>query len=263
MSFDDLIKAKHPHSWLRFERGEIGAAPARLPACHTGASDDASAALQQPRVAVLLDIMNTLVHDPFYQEFPSYFDMSFDDLIKAKHPHSWLRFERGEIGAEDFAAEFWAEQERNRTEPVDASALLAHVSSHYRLLDGAERVLARLRATEGVSVHALSNYPVWYRAIEDKLALSRYLHWSFVSCHTGVRKPDRAAYAGPAAHLGLQPCDCALVDDSQANCEAAEEFGMVAVHFSGWMDGPGGGAEAQLERVLAARGVTLAPHPGE
>ena len=242
-------------------------------------------------MAVLLDIMNTLVHDPFYQEFPSYFDMSFDDLIKAKHPHSWLRFERGEIGAEDFAAEFWAEQERNRTvranvcntrwkrrcrdaadsrpllpssqEPVDASALLAHVSSHYRLLDGAERVLARLRATEGVSVHALSNYPVWYRAIEDKLALSRYLHWSFVSCHTGVRKPDRAAYAGPAAHLGLQPCDCALVDDSQANCEAAEEFGMVAVHFSGWMDGPGGGAEAQLERVLAARGVTLAPHPGE
>ena len=66
-------------------------------------------------MAVLLDIMNTLVHDPFYQEFPSYFDMSFDDLIKAKHPHSWLRFERGEIGAEDFAAEFWAEQERNRT----------------------------------------------------------------------------------------------------------------------------------------------------
>lgn len=52
---------------------------------------------------------------------------------------------------------------------------------HYNYIDGMQPLLARLNAA-GFTLHAMSNYPVWYRLIEDKLQLSRYLHWTFLSC---------------------------------------------------------------------------------
>jgi hypothetical protein len=33
-----------------------------------------------------------------------------------------------------------------------------------------------------VDMHAITNYPVWYKLIEEKLQLSRYLDWTFMSC---------------------------------------------------------------------------------
>merc|ERR1719174_3475258 len=68
--------------------------------------------------------------------------------------------------------------------------------------------LRRLRAAPGLRLHALSNYPVWYRNIEAKLRLSEHLEWSFVSCETGTRKPDAAAFEGAAAALGVPPGAC-------------------------------------------------------
>ena len=118
------------------------------------------------------------------------------ELLSVKHPESWLRFERGEIDAAAFCEKFWAEEHAASQPPVSADGLLSHVRAHYRYLEGAERVLARLKATEGLGTHALSNYPVWYQAIEEELVLSKYLEWSFVSCHMGVRKPDGANEAG-------------------------------------------------------------------
>jgi len=71
----------------------------------------------------------------------------------------------------------------------------------------------------GVPLHALSNYPRWYQLIEDRLELSRYLRWSFVSCLIGMRKPcSRSASlaaipwrrivlrARPATRLGISSC---------------------------------------------------------
>ena len=42
-------------------------------------------------------------------------------------------------------------------------------------------LLARLRDA-GYVMHAMSNYPEWWRHIEGKLRVSDYLQWSFVSC---------------------------------------------------------------------------------
>jgi hypothetical protein len=36
-------------------------------------------------------------------------------------------------------------------------------------------------------MHVVSNYPVWFQWIEEKLELSRYLEWTFISC-TGTMK---------------------------------------------------------------------------
>jgi hypothetical protein len=63
----------------------------------------------------------------------------------------------------------------------------------YRYLDGMEPLLLRLRDA-GYTVHAMSNYPEWYRLIEDKLKVSQYLQWTFVSC-TGPMQVSRERVA--------------------------------------------------------------------
>ena len=47
---------------------------------------------------LLLDVMETLVYDPFKVEVVSFFGMSsLAELYAAKHPTTWREFERGEI----------------------------------------------------------------------------------------------------------------------------------------------------------------------
>ena len=82
---------------------------------------------------------------------------------------------------------------------------------------------------DGFSIYALSNYPIWYEMIEEKLSLSRFLTWDFVSCRTGFRKPDPEAYLVVTQKLGVAASDCFFIDDRQENVDAAIELGMDAV----------------------------------
>jgi len=69
-----------------------------------------------------------------------------------------------------------------------------------------EALLGRL-AGSGYELHALSNYPSWFQLIEEKLQLSRYLSWTFVSC-TGpmeVRPPGLQPYFKTRPLLNFVP----------------------------------------------------------
>ena len=180
--------------------------------------------MSQSRV-LLLDVMGTLVHDPFYREIPEFFGMSLAELIEAKHPSTWVEFELGQIDETELARRFFADER-----PIDLPKLEATLLQAYRFIDGVEPVLERLRR-RGVAMHALSNYSPWYRLIEASVGLSRYLSWSFVSCDTGVRKPDPRAYQGAAEALALPPSACVFVDDRVINCQAAEAMGMTSLQF--------------------------------
>lgn len=191
------------------------------------------------RVALLLDVMDTLVVDPF-RGLPDLLGLSLDELLAQKDPDAWPAFERGEIDEHEYARRFFRDRR-----PIDGAALRAHMAAGYRWIDGVEDLLVRL-AIRGVDMHALSNYPAWYLLIEEKLTLSRYVPWTFVSCRTGVRKPDPEAYLGAARALDLSPGECLFVDDRRQNCAAAEAVGMQAIRFTGVAD---------LARELEARGV--------
>ena len=91
-----------------------------------------------------------------------------------------------------------------------------------------EQLLADLH-TAGYEMHALSNYSVWYRVIEEKLRLSRYIQWSFVSCLTGLRKPAPEAYLSAAETLQVDVSECLLIDDRTVNVDAARDLGMDAI----------------------------------
>lgn len=175
---------------------------------------------------LLLDVMDTLVYDPIHREIPGFFEMELATLFEVKHPDAWVRFERGELDEAAFLRSFFADGRA-----YDEAAFVAHVEGAYRFLPGIESLLQELREAR-VPMYALSNYPTWYERIERRLALSRYLDWLFVSCRTGVRKPDPEAYLGPARALDVAPAACVFVDDRDRNVRAAEAAGMRAVRFT-------------------------------
>lgn len=188
---------------------------------------------------LLLDVMDTLVWDPFWI-MADFFEASTEELWKAKHPTAWVDFEHGRIEQQEFLDNFFADGRS-----FDQAGFLKLFADGYRWMDGVEEILVDLQ-NAGIEMHALSNYPSWWKVIEDKLQLSRYLDWSFVSCMTGVRKPDPEAYLGAARALDRPPGECLFVDDRTRNCEAARSTGMDAIRFR-WA--------SQLREDLEARGL--------
>jgi HAD superfamily hydrolase (TIGR01509 family) len=179
------------------------------------------------RSIVLWDVMGTLVHDPFFVEMPKFFGMTFDAMLEAKHPSAWVEFELGECSEEAFLESFFADGR-----DFDRLGFVSAIRSAYRWLPGLEDLLAEL-CDAGCAMHAFSNYPVWYQLIEQRLKLSRFLDWTFVSCVTGKRKPDPAAYAHVLNELGVSAEQCVFVDDRVANCEAARQCGIRSALFEG------------------------------
>jgi FMN phosphatase YigB (HAD superfamily) len=174
---------------------------------------------------LLFDVMDTLVYNPFNREIPEFFGCTQTELVSVKHPLAWRRFETGEIDESEYLSTCFAD---GRT--FDQAAFLKRVSECYRWIDGSEQMLERL-CNRGYEIHALSNYPIWYQTIENRLQLSRYLQWTFVSCLTGVRKPASEAFLRAAQHLNRSPESCLFIDDSAVNCEAAISAGMSAIRF--------------------------------
>jgi len=169
--------------------------------------------------------MGTLVHDPFYTDVAPLFGLTFEELIEQKHPTRWIDFECGRISESEMLADFFLDRR-----PVDGERLRRAMVAGYDWLPGMESLLHELKA-RGVEMHLFSNYPHWYRWIEDKLEVSRFASWSFVSWDTGLHKPDPAAYAHVANELGRSPDECLFIDDREVNCTGAERVGMPAIHF--------------------------------
>ncbi|XP_050241836.1 flavin mononucleotide hydrolase 1, chloroplatic isoform X4 [Quercus robur] len=71
----------------------------------------------------------------------------------------------------------------------------------------------------------------WYKMIEDKLKISRYLSWTFCSCSSGKRKPDLNFYLEVLNLLKVNPANCIFIDDRLRNVEAAVEVGIIGLHF--------------------------------
>jgi hypothetical protein len=39
-------------------------------------------------------VQDTIVRDPFFEHMPKHFGMTFKELLAAKHPSTWVQFER-------------------------------------------------------------------------------------------------------------------------------------------------------------------------
>jgi FMN hydrolase / 5-amino-6-(5-phospho-D-ribitylamino)uracil phosphatase len=189
---------------------------------------------------LVFDVMGTIVYEPFVEVLPRILGLSLAELIEQKDPTVWVEFERGEIDEAELERRFFADGRA-----YDHAGMKAAMRDAYAYLDGMEALLGRL-ADEGYPLHLMSNYPSWYRMIEEKLSLSRYASWTFVSCHAGVRKPDPEAYRWLAERLERPLEKLVFVDDREVNCAAARELGVDAIRYE---HTPG------LRRALVERGL--------
>ncbi|KAL5769708.1 hypothetical protein ACOSP7_013862 [Xanthoceras sorbifolium] len=174
---------------------------------------------------LLFDIMDTIVRDPFYHDVPSFFGMSMKELLECKHPTAWLEFEKGMIDEMELTRKFFKDGR-----PLDLEGLKDCMIRGYSYLEGVEELLSDLKENK-YEMHAFTNYPIWYKLIEDKLKISNYLSWTFCSCVSGKRKPDPDFYLEAVRHLKIDPADCIFIDDRLKNIEAAVEVGLVGLHF--------------------------------
>jgi HAD superfamily hydrolase (TIGR01509 family) len=195
-------------------------------------------------VILLFDAMSTIVHEPFVKEVPAFFEMPLEELVPQLSYDAWVEFEKGAIDEGEFQRRFFKDGRS-----WDYDGLVAMLRRTYRYVDGMEALLAELAAAN-TPMHILSNYPSWYQIIEDRLAVTRFLPWTFVSCDTGVRKPDRDAYLGAARTLGTSPERCLFIDDRRDNVTAARAVGMQAIEFRGTDD-----LRAQLQLAQHAAGT--------
>lgn len=170
---------------------------------------------------ILWDVMGTLVTEPFKEAMPKFLGMSFEAMLEIKDPDSWIEFEHGRIDEREYGRRFFADGR-----PIDLEGLKRAMRAAYALLPGMEDIL---REHKGRPMYALSNYSNWYHLIEEATGLSRYIRWDFVSCETGLRKPDPEAYLHPTRALGVEPNACVFIDDRQVNVDAARAVGMQAI----------------------------------
>lgn len=184
------------------------------------------AAAKQVEV-ILWDLMDTLVRDPFFTHMAPFFGLSFEQLLEHKHPSAWLEFELGAIDEGELFARVFRDGR-----PVDGQGLKRSMQAGYRFIDGIEPLLRELKSRR-VPMHLLSNYPPWYDLCDAQTGFSSFVEPSFVSCKTGVRKPDREAYLGACRALDKEPERCLFIDDRAKNCRAAEAAGLHAIHFRG------------------------------
>lgn len=60
--------------------------------------------------------------------------------------------------------------------------------------------------------------------------LSHYFDQCFLSQEMGMAKPDAAIYESVLRQTGIPAEECLFLDDSKANCEAAERLGINCIN---------------------------------
>jgi putative hydrolase of the HAD superfamily len=156
--------------------------------------------------------------------------------INAADPDSnaWAKFERAEIGADEFDALFEAEA-RALGHALPGRDVLSVLAGSIRpAMVGA---LDRLKA-EGFALGCITNnVPTGHgagmarsgdRSDEYERIFARFDH-VIESSKVGVRKPDPRIYRMMCEALEVEPGVCVYLDDLGINCKPAAAIGMAAI----------------------------------
>lgn len=190
--------------------------------------------------AVIFDFGGVITASPFEAfnrlEAERGLPQDFIRRVNATNPDSnaWALFERAEIDAAAFDAQFAAEAAA-LGHALDGAAVLAVLSGSIRpAMVTALDILKR----EGFRLACITNnVPAGHGAgmarSGDKRdayeqVFARFEH-VIESSKAGVRKPDPRIYLMMCEHLGLEPARCVYLDDLGINCKPAAQLGMAAI----------------------------------
>jgi len=150
--------------------------------------------------------------------------------------------ERGECTEEEFERRLAAELTHLDGRPVAAEGLLARMFAA-GAVEAAMLDLVRSVRQAGIRTALLSNS--WGAGDYPRHLFPELFDVVVISSEVGMRKPEERIFRHTAALLGLEPRECAFIDDIEANVAAAEAIGLVGLHYRE----PGPTAE-RLARLL-------------
>jgi putative hydrolase of the HAD superfamily len=203
--------------------------------------------------AVISDFGGVLT-SPLIESFMAYQESSgvrFEDLGTAmarvaerSGEHPLFALEKGEISEAEFLRSIEAELDGD----VSLGSLRETYFAHLRPNEPMIGYMRELRG-RGLRMALLTNNvrewePHWRGKLPD---IDEIFEVVVDSAFVGMRKPDPRIYELTVERLGdgLRPEECAFLDDSDVNVEAATALGMRAVRFTGNEQ-----ARAELEAVL-------------
>jgi HAD superfamily hydrolase (TIGR01509 family) len=100
------------------------------------------------------------------------------------------------------------------------------------LYPGAVDLLRQLSSAYTLGCLSNTNVLHWQRG-RTVMQLDTLFDYTFVSCETGLLKPDGAAFQHVIRHTGSAPEQIVFFDDSQRNVDSAAATGMVACKTAG------------------------------
>jgi len=183
--------------------------------------------------AVFFDLGGVVLDSPFdgfarYEEAAG-LPAGFLRSLNATNPdtNAWARFERGEIGAEEFAVAFGAEAAAAGGW-LDAREIFAMLSGRPRpaMVEAVRRCAAR------VPVGAITNNMVGFSSGDGRPDLDEVLalfHVVVESSKVGLRKPDPRIYTLACDLLGVGPEEAVFLDDLGVNLKPARALGMHTI----------------------------------
>ena len=179
---------------------------------------------KQPSI-LLFDVMSTLVYDPFWIDLPQALDTDLRAWLLNKDRFAWVEFEKGTVDENMFFERFFGSSKHPESKIMKDTFL-----DNYRYLDGIPEILTDLNQHK-VPCYVLSNYPIWFEALNKKLHLQQYMKRMFVSYDIGIRKPDLGIYEYVLQNVDVEAEQILFIDDRFENCQAAAQLGMQYVHF--------------------------------
>jgi glucose-1-phosphatase len=145
------------------------------------------------------------------------------------HSPAVREFESGRLTEDAFARQLIAEFDL----PVDVTVLKREFGLWVvGAFPGAVQTVERLARAYKLAILSNTNHLHWKRIV-DEMGFVHHFHYTFISCETGLFKPDPEAYL---TVLRATRCPAARVlyfDDQQANVDGAIAVGMQARRVSG------------------------------
>ncbi len=183
--------------------------------------------------AVIFDLGGVVFPSPFdvFDEYertsglPSRFIRTV--VAESADHGAWARFERSEIGFDEFRAAFEAECAAAGG-AVDAAEIMRGIMSGFAPRAEMVTAITRLRAA-GLRTGALTNN--WAASDRGGTHGASDLGFDVVveSAVEGVRKPDPLIYELVCARLAVEPAHCVFLDDLGVNLKPARAMGMTTI----------------------------------
>jgi glucose-1-phosphatase len=132
--------------------------------------------------------------------------------------------ENGQISPEEFALKIVSEWKLPVSPIVFLDDFSLWASKFY---PGAADLLHRLGSEYNLACLSNTNVLHWQRG-RTVMKIDRFFDYTFVSCETGLLKPDEEAFLYVSRQTGFPLDRILLLDDSQRNVDSAASLGMVA-----------------------------------